>query len=1207
MKKIFAVIALLICFAHSLQAQVRKWTVRVEEPTGIERRDKEIVRVHLQTMGNEMLADGLRVVDSQGREVPAQIHASPIMASGVVRTEILFPVTLIPGQLPEYTFIYSPELREKRNENQHGGAYQTDIVARRIGTSRFEIANSRFQILINLGKDNTTPAIVEAYNKTAGDARRVNLVETSPDLQEPLAFGVRSNGWGTALSSGQKKGNGVQEAGNKAEFGEQEKRTAGFTEIQIIEAGPLRARVQMRGAKFGNRAEIWEFEWYANSPTLIWRTHIDAKNTGAQTNAVASDEKNITGETKDKEQGTKDAYGFFFSAISATPYVPFTHWIVGKEVGWPDGWETDNPPHQLITQANLFAAQNVLEDLPGGQVLYYNPKENYGALSFFDLDGSLKWTGIGSRQFYAAKNFNDATKPNQRGIAEIKREEILQDERNWSSQIGLCFPNWKGTETLLNARSDYRRFAQPVMARVVDSQTVSALPKFTKAEREAVYQIKEEPFTKDLSVVTIAAANSAALTHDSLSLDGAWRLQHAEKGVGENKRFYQASFDDSKWQTVQVPGAVHTQILQYPAYYTHEAEWISFKEWWYRKNFRVPLAMKGKRIRLQFDATDYYADIYLNGKLLGRHEGYIDPYEFDVADKLNFADENQLTVRVWTPVDYYWRHKPYTVKGSYGAVDQKPDDITPLGITRSVRLKAFGAVKIDSVTTRPMLNKDGSADIDVTIALDSQAANLENALLELRLAPRNFADDKQLVASIALKASDNLRSVKVRFHLDKPQLWWTWDHGKPNLYTLTTRVKAGDKISDERRQALGIREIEKVDWNFFINGRRMFIRGTNSYYLELFLSLMNRQKYERDLNLMKSLNINMIRLHCHFQNPEFYDLCDELGLLVWQDYLEAWYPEDTDFALKAARLYDPHIRYVQNHPSIAIWATSDEESLENYRVLTKHLAGRVAALDVEGRPVVRSTGRYGDGHVYEGWYGGTIWAYTKSEEKFISELGATALPNYETLMEFLPNHWPIEKHQEEWIFRKLQIFEAMRAWGKPDGKTLQEYIPQTQSYVARLHQLAIERMRRRKYEAGGILHFHAIDFWPSVTMAAMDYFRRPTKSFYAVQRSFQMVLPSLEYDRDVWKVGEDFQCGLWIINDHWFEIPAASIKWRIVDLQGKPYASGLVMLDIAEDSSKKLQDLKWKPETAGKYELRAEVFDKQGKRLSENLYEFEVK
>src|SRR6185503_5947184 len=122
------------------------------------------------------------------------------------------------------------------------------------------------------------------------------------------------------------------------------------------------------------------------------------------------------------------------------------------------------------------------------------------------------------------------------------------------------------------------------------------------------------------------------------------------------------------------------------------------------------------------------------GKKLGRHEGYIDPYEFEVTGDLSTEGENVITVRVWTPVDYYWRHRPYTIKGSYGAVDQKPDNITPLGITRSVRLVANHSVRIEGVTSRPSLNPDGSADVDVEVAL---GADHVEGTLEVSLAPRN--------------------------------------------------------------------------------------------------------------------------------------------------------------------------------------------------------------------------------------------------------------------------------------------------------------------------------------------------------------------------------------------------------------------------------------------------------------------------------------
>ncbi|HKX27217.1 MAG TPA: hypothetical protein VJ302_05955, partial [Blastocatellia bacterium] len=353
-----------------------------------------------------------------------------------------------------------------------------------------------------------------------------------------------------------------------------------------------------------------------------------------------------------------------------------------------------------------------------------------------------------------------------------------------------------------------------------------------------------------------------------------------------------------------------------------------------------------------------------------------------------------------------------------------------------------------------------------------------------------------------------------------------------------------------------------------------------------------------------------IRLHCHFNNPDFYEICDESGILIWQDYLEAWYPEDRAFSLKAARLYDPHIRYVRNHPSVAVWATSDEESLENYRDLTKHLEPRLYALDPQRRPVLRSTGRYGDAHVYEGWYGGTIWEYTRVTEKFISELGATALPNYESLIKFLPNHWPIKDHEEEWVFRKLQIFEAMRAWGEPGEMSLQEYIPQTQDYVARLFQLAIERMRRLKYNpAGGILHFHAIDVWPSVTMAALDYYRQPTKAYFTVQRSFQMVLPSFAYDRDTWASGETIKTELWVINDHWFAIPRTTITWRLEDSQAQVVATGAAprRIELAPDSSMKLMELALPAGRPGKYTLWAKIADERGQTISENNYEFRVR
>jgi beta-mannosidase len=150
-------------------------------------------------------------------------------------------------------------------------------------------------------------------------------------------------------------------------------------------------------------------------------------------------------------------------------------------------------------------------------------------------------------------------------------------------------------------------------------------------------------------------------------------------------------------------------------------------------------------------------------------------------------------------------------------------------------------------------------------------------------------------------------------------------------------------------------------------------------------------------------------------------------------------------------------------------------------------------------------------------------------------------------------------------------------------------------------------MRRRKYDAGGILHFHAIDFWPSVTMAAVDYFRRPTKSYATVRRSFQMVLASLEYDRDTLQTGDSVAWALWVVNDHWYAIDGARVRWTIIGPGSAAANGGDYAFNIAADSSVKFADVQWRPVVEGKYEIRTEVISRDGARLSENVYEFNVK
>jgi beta-mannosidase len=1066
-------LALLLLVASAVPA-AEVWTVRVEEPTGLYPRDRETVAVPFARLANHRA--GFTVTDDKGRELPWQAGA----------TELLFPASLIPGELPAYKISCCSAARTD---------FPNPILLRRIGQSRVEFGNPHFRAVIDL----EAGAFVEAYNLRAAPQRILNLVETIPEGPDALQGDVHestpqakrfspppvpgvdgpNSGWTTLGGSGR------------------------FIGVELLESGALRGRLRLARA-----GEAWEIEWTANGAWFRW----------------------------------KATRGFRFAAISAAPYVPFNRCLDGSEYAWPTGPGEDEPTPNLVALRDWAK-------LPGGHMVYYQREENYGALGIVALDAALTWRGAGTRRF-------------------------IGDKAEGASEIAVTFPAWRGAETVLVARQENRIVRQPLLVRVTGPETARAVVITAPAVRVAE--------------VTRTNRAPTAFRADALPLDGEWELAFAEKGQGP---------PESGWRTVKVPGSVHMQWLAPSQVFTREAEWVSGKEWWYRKRFTAPARFRDKRVRLEFEATDYYADTWLNGVSLGRHEGYIDPFAYDTGAALRAGSENILLVRVWTPVSYYWKHRPYTIKGAYGAVDQKPDDITALGITRSVRLAAYQSAVIRDVAVNTRLVGSGAV---VEVDLESDRP-FTGHRWEVTLTPRNFSSPERYQARVAAEAG------RVTIPLDSPHLWWTRDHGAPNLYTLDVRLlDAQGAALDARSQAVGIREIEKIGWDFYLNRRKMFIRGTN-YYYHLFLSEMDRAKYERDLDLMLGMNVNMIRLHCHFTNREFYDLADEKGVLIWQDFLEAWYPHDRRFALRAAELYDNHVRYARNHSSVALWATSDEEDFENYHEITKHLAPRPSLLDPQRRPVVRSTGRFGDSHVYHGWYDGTIWEYTQMTERFVSELGATSLPNFQTLIQFMPNHWPIKDHAEEWTWRRLQIPEAMKAWGDPEGLTLEQYVPRTQAFVARLFQIAIERMRRRKAEgAGGILHFHAIDIWPSVTMAAIDFNRVPTKTYDTVRRSFEPVAALFEYDRDRWKPGETFRCKLWAVNDRWDPVPGASLRWQVTGpVSALPQGSAPVSLRA--DSVAPVTQVEFAAAMAGAYQLRAGIVDAQGRTISENIFEFEVK
>ena len=611
--------AFVLLMAWPTQA-AQVWSVRVEEPTGLYRRTGEVVAVPIGQVGGRTA--GFTVADAAGRELPWQVSSG----------ELLFPVSLMPGELPVY--------RVACCDDKPAPRFQNPIVLRRIGMRRVEFGNAQFRAIIDLGE----AAFVEVYSLRTGPQRMLNLVETTPEGPDALKGDVHETTPAAAtFSPAPVAGVDGPNAGWTTLGGK-----GAFSGVELLESGSLRGRLRLTRA-----GESWEITWTASSAWFRWRA----------------------------------SRGFRFASISASPYLPFDRCVSGSEYTGPNGpGEEESEPAQI--------GPRDWTTLPGGHMVYYQRAEDYGALGIAALDGELRWRGAGSRRFIAEKPGGE-------------------------SEIAITFPAWAAADTAIEARREYRMLHQPVLLQVSPAGA-DHLDVTTPAARELNVEVRH--------------AAAAPFRRNELSLDGAWALAFAEKGAGPPK---------SGWRTVQVPGTAHTQWLEPAQIYTHAAEWISGKEWWYRRRFHIPESFRGQRLRLQFDATDYYADAYVNGVSIGRHEGYIDPYEYDVTEQARAGEDNEIVVRVWTPVSYYWRHRPYTIKGAYGAVDQKPDDITAVGITRSVRLVASTGAVIRDVAVDTRLVDDGAT---VEVGLQAELPSDESSpgyTWAVTLTPRNFTSDER--------------------------------------------------------------------------------------------------------------------------------------------------------------------------------------------------------------------------------------------------------------------------------------------------------------------------------------------------------------------------------------------------------------------------------------------------------------------------------
>ncbi len=763
-----------------------------------------------------------------------------------------------------------------------------------------------------------------------------------------------------------------------------------------------------------------------------------------------------------------------------------------------------------------------------------------------------------------------------------------------------------------------------------------------------------------------APASRLSLRADGrLSLNGDWFFRPDPQGTTQlkpapqswNGLMQQLQHQGSR-QAAEGPTTDTWQSMQVPANWFLQGQDIHGVAWYCRR-FTLPGELSSKLnsasasslLKLQFEGVDYAADVWLNGQYLGFHEGYFQPFGFDLAEMINPAGPNELLVRVNSPRETEgadWSLRKRLIKGVLSHHDTRPggawsdrgQEQNTGGIWAPVSLQTADTVMVDQLKVTPVLKPDGSGEAAVVLEVSNGSERTQVVNLTAQLLPENFREAAQPERITRHRIPPGGAKIHLKLTHPSPKLWWTWDQGNPHLYRLDVRVHSFDgqaaagtelPLLDQASDVFGFRTIERraEDMAWYLNGRKIFIRGTN-YIGSQWLSEMTPARFKQDMDLIRRANVNAVRVHAHVTGREFYRQGDRQGILIWQDFPLQWGYEDTpEFLAEAKRQAEDMQDLLHNHASIMAWSLHNEPpwdadwmkyKYESYdpkqnkqldQDLYNHLLGRdpsrwlhLASLTSE--------------HPWWGWYSLEPEAYDEAtKEALITEFGAQALPGLPTLRSmFTPEQlWPdSDADWAAWDFHNFQQKETFEIAKVEQGSNIQEFIANSQTYQAELTQRAAEAYRRQRFQpVSAIFQFMFVENWPSINWGVVDHGRNLKPGYEALRLAYQPVLISAiaaktdeqSVGQTRWAAGDEVLLDLWGINDLHQDFSGVQLRLTVQQEGRSLHAFGQAF-DLAANAGGVVGQFRDRLDAPGNYLLAMELRDRQGKLLSQNQFEFEV-
>lgn len=662
------------------------------------------------------------------------------------------------------------------------------------------------------------------------------------------------------------------------------------------------------------------------------------------------------------------------------------------------------------------------------------------------------------------------------------------------------------------------------------------------------------------------------------------------------------------WHPATVPGTVHTDLLAAglipdPFFGTNELrlQWIEEEDWAYRTTFEVDATLlEHRNVELVFGGLDTFAEVRLNGRTILAADNMFRAWTVPAREHLR-EGPNELEVRFRSPVDAVMpalEALPYELpmgndrgdpptrslarKAAYHyGWDWGPRFVTS-GVWKPVRLRAWSGVRIADVHwTTTSLGPDEARLRGVVEVLADEAADVEVEVAS--------PGDRFPAVTRSVSVEEGVGRVEVEVAIAAPRLWWPNGLGEAHLYELITRVRSGGRF-DERLDRIGLRTVEVVSepdsigrsFHLRVNGRPVFMKGANWVPPDLFLPRVPDARYEALFAAMDEAHMNMVRVWGGGVYPDerFYDLADERGILVWQDFMfaNALYPGDPAFLENVEAEAVQQVRRLRNHPSLALWCGNNEirEGLENwgwpdahgwteageaairdaYEALFEGLLPAVVADHDPGRFYWASSplhgwGRqesltHGDAHYWGVWWGREPFeVLTEKLPRFMSEFGFQGYPSMATVAAFTPpderrlGSPSLESHQKHPTGLET-IREYMARW-YPVSDDLETFVYLSQQLQAEGMRMALEAQRRAMPRTMGTLYWQLGDAWPGASWSSVDFFGRRKALHHAVRRAFAPVLVS--------PVVEGDSVEAWVVNDR-PEAVEGTLVLRLLDFRG---------------------------------------------------------